>query len=71
MAYNLIGIDAVGGNMISYEETIERLKYIADSPPREQGGFHEEAIKTAKAALYQLKKKKKANGVCRVLCEVE
>ncbi len=30
---------------------IERLKYIADSPNAEHGGFHPEAIKTAKDAI--------------------
>ena len=27
------------------------LQYIADSPPREYGGFHPEAVKAAKAGL--------------------
>ncbi len=35
-------------------DLIERLKYIADSPPREHGGFHEQTIQTAKDAIIHL-----------------
>lgn len=31
--------------------TERRLRYLANSPPHEHGGFHPEIIKTAKAAL--------------------
>jgi hypothetical protein len=33
------------------KEVIEGLKYIADSPSKEHGGFHENTIAVAKAAL--------------------
>jgi hypothetical protein len=35
-------------------ELIERLQYIADSPDREHGGFHAEAVQTAKDAIAEL-----------------
>ena len=48
-----------GEEMIyDYETTIDMLQYIADSPPREQGGFHENTIDTARSALYYLKQNK-------------
>ena len=34
---------------------LDRLKYIADSPPRKHGGFHENAIQTAKDAITHIK----------------
>ncbi len=40
--------------------TIEGLKYIASSPPRENGGFHPEAVKTAKAALRLIARMRRA-----------
>lgn len=33
------------------EETIDGLLYICDSPPREYGGFHPNAVQTAKDAV--------------------
>jgi hypothetical protein len=33
------------------EEAIDGLQYICDSPPKEYGGFHENAIQTAKDAV--------------------
>jgi len=36
---------------MTQEELIKNLQYIADSPPREYGGFHSQAIGTARAAL--------------------
>ena len=35
---------------------ISNLEYMADSPPREYGGFHPQVVKTAKAALRYIKK---------------
>jgi hypothetical protein len=36
------------------DEAIDGLQYIADSPPKEYGGFHENAIQTAKDALQSI-----------------
>ena len=33
---------------------MDGLRYIAKSPPRKWGGFHPEAVKIAKAALWYL-----------------
>lgn len=41
-------------DVLSLKDTIEGLKYIADSPPREYGGFHENAVQAAKSALHYL-----------------
>ncbi len=35
-------------------DVIERLRYIAESPSSEHGGFHEHAIQTAKDAIFAL-----------------
>lgn len=32
----------------------DRLQYILDSPPRENGGFHPEAVETARQAMAML-----------------
>ncbi len=36
------------------QDVLERLQYIADSPSREHGGFHDNAIQTAKDAIAAL-----------------
>jgi hypothetical protein len=36
------------------DEIIERLKYIAESPSEEFGGFHAEAIATARDAITEI-----------------
>jgi hypothetical protein len=47
---------------LSKKEVINRLKYIADSPSQQKGGFHPETIKTAKAAIKILEKTKRKNA---------
>lgn len=42
---------------ISLASTLSGLRYIANSPPRKWGGFHPEAVKIAKGALWHLKRK--------------
>ncbi len=41
-------------NPAQEQDLIERLRYIAESPTREHGGFHENAIQTAKDAIAAL-----------------
>lgn len=41
-------------NLFSQKQTIDALKYIAESPRHEFGGFHPTAVKTAKSALYHI-----------------
>lgn len=36
------------------ETLMDRLRYIADSPSRARGGFHVQAMKTAKAAIQRI-----------------
>jgi len=36
---------------MSEKDVLAGLRYIASSPPRERGGFHPNAVATAKAAL--------------------
>ena len=37
-------------------DPMEGLRYIAESPSREHGGFHPEAIKTAQAAIKEIER---------------
>lgn len=43
-----------GGAAMTPSELDTMLAYIADSPPREYGGFHQNVIDTAKAAIAEL-----------------
>jgi len=40
--------------ILTLKETYEALKYIADSPAKEHGGFDERLILTARSALHWL-----------------
>jgi len=45
--------------LMTLTDTIWNLRYIAKSPPLEDGGFHEQAVRCAKSALHYLKQKGK------------
>lgn len=51
--------------IFDYATTIEILKYIAESPPQEVGGFHENTINAAKSALHYLHKSEPLNDMVR------
>lgn len=40
--------------ILSLDETIASLDYIAKSPPREHGGFHTNAVLVAESAIHHL-----------------
>jgi hypothetical protein len=48
--------------MNDLEDTLEGLAYIASSPSQEHGGFHQNAIDTAKSALCHLEKLQAENA---------
>ena len=47
---------------LSLNQTLDALRYIAASPSRENGGFHEQAILCAKSALFYLTPSKSTDG---------
>ncbi|MFA5135701.1 MAG: hypothetical protein WC505_08020 [Patescibacteria group bacterium] len=51
---------ATRNNMVwPLTHTIAGLRYIASSPPQEGGGFHANAIMTAKSALHHIARLRK------------
>lgn len=44
----------IGGSLKPVGSTVEGLKYIADSPPANCGGFHPTTVKIAKDALREM-----------------
>lgn len=54
---------------ISLCETVSGLRYIADSPSREYGGFHPQAVEIAKAALFYLMASKEQSAAWKAKAE--
>ena len=42
--------------LLTLRQTLASLRYIAESPSHENGGFHEQAILCAKSAIHHIKK---------------
>jgi len=47
------------------DNILENLKYIANSPDREHGGFHPNTVNIAKEAIEQIERLEKANAAMR------
>lgn len=47
--------------ILSLQNTITGLEYIAESPPQRYGGFHNDTVLTAKSALHHIKRLKGVN----------
>jgi hypothetical protein len=47
------------GAIMTLKQTLNILKYIAASPHADYGGFDEQTIRVARAAIYQIKKLQK------------
>ncbi len=44
--------------LLTLRQTIKSLRYIAESPTQEYGGFHEHTILCAKSAIHHIKRLK-------------